>query len=272
MPTLYLSDLDGTLLRSDQRTSAFTNETINRLAAEGMLFSYATARSYQTASKAAAGLSAQIPLIVYNGAFIIDNKTKELLLKNVFTPEEACAIWRDLMDAGIQPIVYCLDGSRERFLYNSDGINRDTRDFIETRHGDPRDTPVKKDEDLLRGETFYFTCIGDEAQLRPLWEKYRSRCQCVWHRDIYSGARWLEMMPPAASKASAARQLAARLGCERIVAFGDAVNDLPLFEAADEAYAVANAADALKARATAVIGSNDEDSVARWLLTHYQRL
>lgn len=43
MPTLYLSDLDGTLLHSDQRTSAYTNAAINRLVGEGMLFSYATA-------------------------------------------------------------------------------------------------------------------------------------------------------------------------------------------------------------------------------------
>ena len=35
--------------------------------------------------------------------------------------------------------------------------------------------------------------------------------------------------------------------------------------AADEAYATANADPALKAAATAVIGTNDEDGVAKWL-------
>ena len=80
MPTLYLSDLDGTLLRSNQHTSTFTNETINRLVGEGMLFSYATARSFNTARKVTSGMDAQIPLIVYNGAFIVDNKTESLLL------------------------------------------------------------------------------------------------------------------------------------------------------------------------------------------------
>ena len=42
--TLYVSDLDGTLLRRDQTVSPFTAETINTLTARGMLFSYATAR------------------------------------------------------------------------------------------------------------------------------------------------------------------------------------------------------------------------------------
>ena len=44
--------------------------------------------------------------------------------------------------------------------------------------------------------------------------------------------------------------------------FGDSVNDLPMFKAADEAYAVSNALDELKNVATAVIGSNEEDAVA----------
>lgn len=59
-----------------------------------------------------------------------------------------------------------------------------------------------------------------------------------------------------------------RLGCGRLSCSGDGENDVDLFEAADEAYAVANAADVLKAVATGVIGANDEDGVARWLDAH----
>lgn len=42
MGNLYVSDLDGTLLRSDEATSAYTNEVINSLVNKGMTFSYAT--------------------------------------------------------------------------------------------------------------------------------------------------------------------------------------------------------------------------------------
>lgn len=82
MKTLYVSDLDGTLLHSDERTSDFTNATINQFVENGMLFSYATARSYQTSHKVTKGLNAQIPLIIYNGAITVDNKDGALLLKN----------------------------------------------------------------------------------------------------------------------------------------------------------------------------------------------
>lgn len=267
--TLYISDLDGTLLRSDQRTSAYTNEVINRLVGEGMIFSYATARSFHTAQKATQGLKAKMPLIVYNGAFIIDNVTQKPLLANLFSEEEAAEILHVLLAAGVNPIVYCLD-DRERFVYNSTRINAETRAFVASRKWDSRDTPVDQDEALFRRGTFYFTCIDAEAKLAPLHARYRDRFTCVFSRDIYTGAQWLEIMPKAATKAHAARQLAKLMGCSRIVAFGDAVNDLPLFEAADECYAVANAAQALKARATAVIAGNDEDGVAHWLALNWK--
>ena len=45
----------------------------------------------------------------------------------------------------------------------------------------------------------------------------------------------------------------------------DSVNGLSMCRAADEAYAVSNALEELKAAATAVIGSNEEDAVAKFL-------
>ena len=44
-----------------------------------------------------------------------------------------------------------------------------------------------------------------------------------------------------------------------------------MFEIADEKYAVANAAPELKALATAVIGDNDEDAVAKWLAERFTK-
>ena len=72
-------------------------------------------------------------------------------------------------------------------------------------------------------------------------------------------------MPKGASKSNAIRQLKAHLGCDRVVAFGDGKNDIDMFEIADEAYAVSNAVKELKQIATNVIGSNNEDAVAKWL-------
>lgn len=264
MKTLYVSDLDGTLLRSDVHTSEYTNCVINGLVERGMLFSYATARSYVTSVKVTKGLEAKIPLIVYNGAFVIDNVTGEILISNFFGAV-AREILDDLIAHGIYPIVYSWIDGVERFSYLPEKCTKGAREFVESRAGDPRDNPVSEIGELYRGEIFYFTCIDEAEVLEPLWEKYRDQLHAVYQRDIYSGEQWLELMPMAASKSNAICQLKELLGCGRLVVFGDGRNDIDMFEMADEAYAVENAVIELKEVATAVIGSNDSDGVAVWL-------
>lgn len=65
-------------------------------------------------------------------------------------------------------------------------------------------------------------------------------------------------------------QLKDYLGVDYIVAFGDGKNDTEMFEIADEAYAVENAVDELKAIATGIIESNDSDGVAKWLWNRFK--
>jgi Predicted hydrolases of the HAD superfamily len=55
-------------------------------------------------------------------------------------------------------------------------------------------------------------------------------------------------------------------GCSKIISFGDSINDIPMFEISDECYAVENAVDEIKAVATGIIDSNEDDGVAKWLL------
>lgn len=267
MRTLYVTDLDGTLLRSNERTSTFTNQTINELVQKGMLFSYATARSYVTSAKVTRGLSAQIPLIVYNGAFIIDNATGKILLSNFFG-DEGKTILDDLISHGIYPIVYAFVNGKEKFSHFTERCTQGVRDFLSTRENDHRNRRVTSADALCEGEIFYLTCIGDEQELAPFYHKYKDCCHAVFQHDIYSGEQWLEFMPMAASKSNAARQLQSLLHCDRLIVFGDGKNDIDLFHAADESYAVENAVDELKAASTAIIGHNDEDGVARWLLEH----
>ena len=59
--TLYVTDLDGTLMRNDETLSAYTIETINDLIAKGLAFTYATARSIESARPIAGGLHLELP-------------------------------------------------------------------------------------------------------------------------------------------------------------------------------------------------------------------
>lgn len=267
MRTLYLSDLDGTLLRSDQRLSPFTIDALNGLIEKGVLFSYATARSYVTASRVTAGITPPIPLILYNGAWMIENGTGRVMRYHGFTAEESREIFDAMTARGVWPIVYAMVDGVERFSCCPERATRGMREFNATRRGDPRER-MTDEAHLMDGDAFYFTCIDEPDKLLPLYERYRDTYQCVYSRDIYSGEQWLEIMPRRATKAQAMQELKQMLGCDRVVCFGDGLNDLSMFAEADECYAVANAALELKRAATAVIGGNDEDGVARWLLEH----
>ena len=47
--TLYVSDLDGTLMRNDEKLSEYTIKTLNELLRQGLPFTFATARSIESA-------------------------------------------------------------------------------------------------------------------------------------------------------------------------------------------------------------------------------
>lgn len=264
MRILYVSDLDGTLLRSNERTSEYTNNVINSLTERGMFFSYATARSLVTAKKAAGGINAKIPLIVYNGAFVIDNLTEDILIENYFD-DRAAFILDDLFANQVYPIVYAYIDGKEKFSFVPELCSGGMNKFLESRKGDIRTNAVRTENDLKTGNIFYITCIDEPQKLEPLYEKYKDSCHCVYQTDIYTNEQWLEMMPLNASKAKAVKQLQSLLKCEKLVVFGDGKNDIDMFEIADESYAVQNAQEELKRIATAVIASNDEDGVAKWL-------
>ena len=265
MTTLFVSDLDGTLLHSDARISEYTNRVINDFTAKGMLFSYATARSLITAKKVTKGLNAKIPLILYNGAFIIDNATGEILKANYFERSAIKELLDRLFENQIYPIVYSYLGGEEKFSYVPSLSTSGMKKFTDSRAGDVRERAVPSAENLREGDVFYVTCIDEPEKLWPIYERYKDAFHCVYQKDVYTGDQWLEIMPREASKANAILQLKETFSCDKVIAFGDGKNDVDMFEIADESYAVSNAHEALKAKATGIIGSNNEDGVAKWL-------
>ena len=268
MSNLYVSDLDQTLLRSNETTSEYTNSVINSLVDQGMIFSYATARSLITAKKVTKGIKANIPLIVYNGTFVIDNVTEKVMIANYFD-DSIHSVLEDLFHNEVFPIVYAYINGKEQFSFVPELCTKGMQIFLKSRKGDIRENKVPSLRDLDKGDIFYLTCIDEPEKLKPLYEKYKTKYHCVYHRDIYTNKQWLEIMPLEASKSNAIRQLQSMLDCEKLIVFGDGPNDIDMFQIADESYAVANAHDELKKYATGIILSNDEDGVAKWLEAHY---
>ena len=268
--TWYVSDLDGTLLNKEERVSPFTARVINRLVEQGVRFTYATARSRHSAEIVTQGLNKRLPVIVYNGAFIRQGGG-QVLVKQCLSPAQ-CGKAREIFERwGLSPLVYTMLGGTERVLWRRDRETPGVARYISNRQGDPRLLAASDDSMLYDGKIFYFTCIGEREALAPAWEEFQRAegVRALLQEEIYRpGEYWLEVMAQGATKAHAAQLLRERLGCSRMVAFGDGLNDLPLFEAAQVKCAVANAVPELKESASQIIPSNQEDGVAKWLLAH----
>lgn len=267
MRTLYVTDLDGTLLNTKDRINPESLRIINELVSRGMLFTYATARSLESACVVAEGLTLTSPVIVYNGAFIMRPDTKEIISSLYFTEEEAGFVRLILEQSRISPLVYSFVQGRERVSWNTAQENEGIKRYLSKRKGDRRLRPLEDGERLYDGNVFYYTCIGEKEELMPLYEIFSGdeRFRCTLQQELYRPEYWCEIMPRKATKAEAIRTLKNLWNCDRIVSFGDAINDIPMFRISDECYAVENAVPELKRAATGIVDSNDKDGVAKWL-------
>lgn len=273
MKTLYVTDLDGTLLNTKSRINPYSLAVINHLVENGMLFTYATARSLVSASVVTQGLSTRIPIIAYNGAFIIHPSTGEILSSAYFQKDEVDKIIEVLDKFKISPLVYSYVDGEEKVSWITEKENEGIRYYLDVRKGDKRFRPLKNPSLLFEGNPFYITCIGEQKDLLPIYNIFSQdeRYICSLHQELYRPEYWCEILPKKATKANAIAQLKKIWNCDRIISFGDAVNDIPMFQISDECYAVCNAVDELKAIATGIIGSNDEDGVAKWLQAHVEK-
>lgn len=119
------------------------------------------------------------------------------------------------------------------------------------------------------GEDPIFCCVidGEEPTAR-LAAELDGVPGMVFHRyrDSYDPETWyVEIYDQAATKAAGVRWLREQYGGDRVVCFGDNRNDLQMFGAADESYAVANAVPELKASATGVLSDPDLAAVGRFI-------
>jgi len=265
--TLYATDLDGTLLRPDKSISDETAEILNGLVSDGVLFTYATARSFSSASPLLTKLHLNCPAVTFNGVFVIDPRDGRHIVENVFTPF-SCKIAIDYFNKmDIAPLVYSYIDGRERVSYLESRLE-DVYGYVSTRQGDKRLRPVKTREELFQGTVFYFTLLNpiiDVAELDSVFSRENGFAVNLMPDTYNKDEIWYEIFSKNASKASALLQVMELTHADRLVCFGDNNNDLSMIRAADVGIAVSNACPELKKHADKVIESSSEGAVARYI-------
>lgn len=265
--TLYVSDLDDTLLGVDGTLSDAARSTLTDLLADGTAFTVATARSPLTAFRALEGLPLSLPVVAYSGATAVDPADRSPLWWEHLDARALRPLVGAALAAGVTPLVFWLDGDDDRVSWVRGAETSGVDTFLEARPDDPRLTPVDGWDEVDHDRGFFVSIRGEYPVVRRLARMIRAiswgtGCALALTGTRESGVGVLDVTAAGTTKGSGVRRIAAEHGFSRVVAFGDGANDLPLFAEADESYATAAASDEVKAAATAVLDAGD-DAVVR---------
>ncbi len=270
MRTLYISDLDGTLLNGNKEVSEYTVNALNELICKGVHFSVATARTAASVVKILSGININIPVVLMNGVVVYDIQNRKYI-KIESIPVET-----------VKNIVYVFNKhSLKGFMYSITGDNLITyyealntkalKDFYDERVMKYYKSFEKVDsflDKVSEGRVIYFALIDKYERLSLVFNSLKKHpdIDMAFYKDIYEGDQWyLEIHSNNASKYNAVKYLCSYCKFDRVIGFGDNLNDIPLFKACDEGYAVSNAVKELMEKATGIIGDNNSDSVARYI-------
>ncbi len=253
-----VTDLDGTLLRSDGTVSDYTCAGLNRLLDRGFRLIFATARPKESALRAVLPIAPAAPVIYSNGAATYD-PVRGQTLRTQTIPTRI-----------VREIVHHV---RESFPCAQIAVDS----AIPPGLGSSRtlDPEWPADWGATPGDRALWRM---DSRLPPPRSVICLMVLGSWDTHLDVPRRWpvtvtssgqglIEFSARSASKIAALRWLCRRLGVamESLVAFGDMPTDAEMIEGSGLGVAVANAHKEIISAAQYVTGSNDEDGVAHFL-------
>lgn len=278
--TLYVTDLDGTLLDGDSRVSPASAAMLTRLADAGVMVTPATARTPATVQplmrnvgqplySGSDGKLRPLPAIVMTGAGLWNRAEARFDSCELIPQVDAVRIRDTFAEAGLRPFVYCLSGDSFINVYHPAAMTRRENSFYQER----RRLALKRfhlDQNPSRWDLVaLFFAIGPVREVEEVTSRLAgvTECAAAWYPDIMMPDTGLvDLYAPGVSKARAVQNLAAETGAGEVVVFGDNLNDIPMMRVADVAVAMENALPQVKAEADVVIGRNTEDAVPRFIM------
>ena len=270
--TLYVSDLDGTLLDDNSQLSAGTVATLNRIIGEmGGLFTVATARTPATVVPLMQDVHATLPFIVIGGSAMWDPVTGGYKHTHGIDDETVNAVADVFGRYAIHPFIYRRHGNSMLYAHHDGPLSAMEECFVAERQHLPLKRFILDDVNYRHSadEALLIFSLNRYEVVEAIANDLRisvPTCSVMVYHDIFNESEgFLEIFTAGTSKAAAIGDLAREVGAGRVVVFGDNGNDIAMMQAADYSVAVENAFPDVKAAASEVIGPNTADSVARWI-------
>lgn len=272
MKTLYISDLDGTLLDQEALLAEDTQQALQEIIAAGIHFTCATARTAATVTHILSGLNLSAPAILMNGVAILDWHTHDYVKVEYLQSQFSKCLIEKLAELKLTSFIYSIKDN-QLFTYYDTLYNEAMYQFYYervTRYQKPY-TKVSTLREIDSETMIYSLLLDKKEVLQPLIDwlthvKGDYPIEFCFYPEVYLQDTWcLEIFSNKATKYNAVQFLRENYHYDTIIGFGDNLNDLALFKACDQAYAVRNAKDAVKAAATDIIASNLEGGVPKFI-------
>lgn len=253
---LVVSDVDGTLLTRDKRITDAAKAAVQRLHAAGIGFTIVSSRPTVGMEFLIAPLALALPFGAFNGSSIIDPALKP--------------IEQHLIPAPV--VTRCL-AVLEKFgtdiwLFSHDQwlIRDPNGEYVGLEHRAIRHAPalVADFAPHLDSVSKIVGASSDPALLQA--------CEDAMHEAVGNAATavrsqtfYLDITPPGHDKGTFVEAMAKRLGIAtaEVAVIGDMENDLPMFANSGLSFAMGDAADEIKRRASRVTASNEDEGFAK---------
>lgn len=274
---LFISDLDGTLLLPDGTFPEESKTRLNRLIDDGMQFTIATARNYDSAHPILRGLNINFPVVLFNGVYLADFQTGEILEHTKFIDKTVVDSMLSLsVENNIEPFIYTF-GSQHQVYYRQ-AANAGSKAYLNSLEKDGRVKQVSEFVFQMNENISGFLLIGTLENLKPIYhglkEKHFDHLNLYFAEDVsMKGYFWLQSFHQQANKGNMVKKLVERLNfpLNKTLVFGDYLNDLDMFRVAGYSVAMENALPEVKESADQIIGRNSQGAVLDFLETVWEK-
>ncbi|MBR1266704.1 HAD family phosphatase [Bradyrhizobium sp. AUGA SZCCT0222] len=257
---LVVSDVDGTLLTKDKILTDDAKNAVRALHAAGIGFTIVSSRPTIGMGFLIEPLAITLPVGAFNGSSIVNAKLQPIE-QHLIAPAVAQRSLDVLNEFGVDIWLF----SNERWYTrnpNGEYVSHEKR-------------AIKADPTIIADFTPHLleACkiVGASSDAALL-----ARCEAAMQQAVGTEATavrsqtyYLDVTPAGHDKGTFVENIAKRLGIstDAVATIGDMQNDLPMFARSGMSFAMGNAADDIKQRATHVTDTNERDGFARAMET-----
>ena len=255
--SLVLADVDGTLVTPEKSLTPQAQAAVEELQAAGIAFAITSGRPPRGMEMLIKPLALRTPIAGFNGGVFV-NPDLTVIESHTLEPAVARKTLTLILDQGLDAWIY----TEKEWLVRDGQAPHVARETWTVKF-DARVVPSFTEADLA--DAVKIVGISDDLARVAACEQAAQTALGESASAARSQPYYLDVTHPQANKGTVVTTLSKRLGIppEQIATIGDMPNDVLMFQKSGLSIAMGNASDDVKAQASAVTESNEDDGFAK---------